>query len=135
MGESPFVHPRGMREGAFVVLSRAGEALHFREIASRIGAFLGKSVHVQTVHNELIKDPRFILVGRGLYALGEWGYKPGFVRDVLVQLLREHGTMSRDEILTEVSRVRKVKPSTVAINLQNKKLFKALGNSTYTLVS
>jgi len=133
--ESPFVRPRGMREGAFVVLSRAGEPLHFRDIASRIGDFVGRSVHVQTVHNELIKDPRFVLVGRGLYALGQWGYEPGFVRDVLVGMLRARGTMTRDEILDEVSRVRKVKPSTIAINLQNKKLFKALENGTYTLVS
>ncbi|MBI4121405.1 MAG: hypothetical protein HY470_00400 [Candidatus Ryanbacteria bacterium] len=133
--DSPFVHPRGMREGAFVVLSRAGEPLHFREIALRIGDFLGKSAHLQTVHNELIKDPRFVLVGRGLYALGEWGYKPGFVRDVLVELLRTRGQMTRDEIVSEVASMRKVKPSTVAINLQNKKLFRALGNGAYTLVS
>lgn len=132
---SPFVRPKGMREGAFVVLSRAGEPLHFREIASRIGDFLGKSVHMQTVHNELIKDARFVLVGRGLYALGKWGYEPGFVRDVLVRMLRERGQMTRDEILAEISRVRQVKPSTVAINLQNKKLFKTLDNGVYTLVS
>ena len=133
--ESPFVRPRGMREGAFVILSRVHSPLHFREIASRIGEFLGRSVHVQTVHNELIKDPRFVLVGRGLYALREWGYEPGFIRDVLVRLLRERGTMTRDAILAEVSHVRQVKQSTVVINLQNKKLFKSLGDGTYTLVS
>jgi len=132
---SPFVRPRGMRESAYVALSRAKQPLHFREIAQRIGEFSGKSVHVQTVHNELIKDGRFVLVGRGLYGLREWGYEPGFVKDVLVKLLAAQGAMTREEILREVTRVRHVKPSTVLINLQNKKLFRLEGDGTYTLIS
>jgi len=132
---SPFVRPRGMRESSFVVLARAGKPLHFREIAKHIEDFAGHPVHIQTVHNELIKDDRFVLVGRGLYALGEWGYEPGFVKDVLVRLLREKGALSREEILKEVSNRRQVKPSTVFINLQNKKLFKTLEGGRYTLVS
>jgi hypothetical protein len=132
---SPFVRPRGMRESSFVVLSRANEPLHFREIAKRIEAFAGRRVHIQTVHNELIKDKRFVLVGRGLYALGEWGYEPGFVKDVLVRLLKNNGPMNRDDILKHVSRLRKVKSSTVFINLQNKKLFKPLDNGTFTITS
>ena len=132
--DSPFIKPRGMRESAFVALSRAGEALHFREIADHISNFLGRKVHVQTVHNELIKDDRFVLVGRGLYALREWGYEPGFVKDVLTKLIRDRGPMTKEQILKEISEVRKVKPSTVSINLQNKKLFKIQDNGTYTLV-
>ncbi len=131
---SPFVRPRGMRDSALVALTRAKEPLHFREIAKRIGEFSNKSVHVQTVHNELIKDTRFVLVGRGLYALKEWGYEPGFVKDVLVQMLSDHA-MTREEILDEVMRRRQVKASTIFINLQNKKLFKTLDNGTYTIVS
>ncbi len=133
--QSPFVHPRGMRESAYVALVRAGSPLHFREIARRIEEFVHHPVHVQTVHNELIKDPRFVLVGRGLYALGEWGYEPGFVKDVLVKLLSSRGALTREEILKDVSRTRQVKPSTIFINLQNKKLFKTDGKGTYMLVS
>ncbi|MEK7631153.1 MAG: sigma factor-like helix-turn-helix DNA-binding protein [Patescibacteria group bacterium] len=131
---SPFVRPRGMRDSAFVALSRAKEPMHFRDIAKRIGEFSNKSVHVQTVHNELIKDARFVLVGRGLYALKEWGYEPGFVKDVLVQMLCDRA-MTREEILDEVMRRRQVKASTIFINLQNKKLFKTLDDGTYTVVS
>lgn len=133
--ESPFVRPRGMRESAFVALARAREPLHFREIAKRIGGFTSRPVHVQTVHNELIKDNRFVLVGRGLYALREWGYEPGFIKDVLSRILDEQGPMTREQILKEVSKRRQVKPSTVFINLQNKKLFKPLDDGTYTLLS
>ncbi|MDA1334973.1 MAG: sigma factor-like helix-turn-helix DNA-binding protein [bacterium] len=132
---SPFVRPRGMRESAFVALSRSGEPLHFRKIAERINDFTNRSVHVQTVHNELIKDKRFVLVGRGLYALRDWGYEPGFVKDVLVRLIKDKGAMTRENILSEVSQIRQVKPSTVFINLQNKKIFKSLDDGTYTLVS
>lgn len=132
---SPFVRPRGMRESAFVALARAKQPLHFREIARRIGEFSDRPVHIQTVHNELIKDDRFVLVGRGLYALREWGYEPGFIKDVLVRLLAERGALTREQILAEVSQKRQVKPSTVFINLQNKKLFKTLDDGTYTLIS
>jgi hypothetical protein len=133
--ESPFVRPRGMRESAFVALARARNPLHFRDIAKKIEEFSDRPVHIQTVHNELIKDDRFVLVGRGLYALREWGYEPGFIKDVLVRLLRERGSMTRDQILAEVVKRRQVKPSTVFINLQNKKLFKPQDDGTYTLIS
>ncbi len=133
--DSPFVRPRGMRESAYVALARVGQPLHFRDIAARIGEFSARPVHTQTVHNELIKDNRFVLVGRGLYALRDWGYEPGFIKDVLKRLLAERGSMTREAILAEVSKKRQVKPSTVLINLQNKKLFKAVGDGTYTLIS
>ncbi|MBI2053096.1 MAG: hypothetical protein HYT34_02525 [Candidatus Ryanbacteria bacterium] len=132
---SPFIRPRGMREGAYVALARSKKPLHFREIAEKIREFTSRNVHVQTVHNELIKDARFVLVGRGLYALKEWGYEPGFIKDVLVRILKERGSLNKDQILEEMQRRRQVKPATVLINLQNKKLFKAADDGTYTLVS
>lgn len=133
--DSPFVRPRGMRESAFVALSRAKNPLHFRDIAKHIGDFTSRPVHVQTVHNELIKDERFVLVGRGLYALREWGYEPGFIKDVLVRVLKEQGPLTREKILAEALKRRQVKPSTVFINLQNKNLFKSQDDGTYTLIS
>ncbi len=133
--ESPFIRPRGMREGAYVVLTRAKEPLHFREIAERIGEFSLRNVHVQTVHNELIKDERFVLVGRGLYALREWGYEPGFIRDVLVQLLNDRGPLTKEAIVEETLKKRQVKPGTILINLQNRNLFKPQDDGTFTLVS
>lgn len=131
------VRPRGTREKAYLVLKTAGKPLHFREIATLIdehglhGRKKRKS-HPQTVHNELIKDKRFVLVGRGTYALSEWGYKRGTVKDVITEILKKaKRPMTKDEILEEVLKVRQVKKSTVIINLNS--FFERVGRSTYAL--
>ena len=78
----------------------------------------------QTVHNELIKDPRFVLVGRGLYALKEWGYEEGQVKDVILKILKEaRKPLPKEEILAGVLKQRMVKENTVLLNLNNKKYF------------
>src|SRR3989338_8041463 len=86
----PSVKPRGVRDKAYLVVKRDGKPKHFRDIAKLINStgFSNRKANVQTVHNELIKDSRFVLVGRGTYGLTEWGYKAGTVKDVLVDLLR-----------------------------------------------
>mgnify|MGYP001597041581 CR=1 FL=1 len=88
---------------------------------------------MQTVHNELIKDSRFVLAGRGLYALSEWGYKPGTIRDVLASVLNSHGPMRKEDLIEKVLRERHVKPATVHINLQNRKYFKVLEDGRYAV--
>ncbi|MFN7088591.1 MAG: hypothetical protein ACK4NX_02115, partial [Candidatus Paceibacteria bacterium] len=93
-----------------------------------------KKANVQTVHNELIKDKRFVLVGRGLYALAEWGFEPGTVKDVLVGLLKKHGPMSKEEIIAKTAAVRFVKPNTIVLNLQDRKYFQKDGKGFYKLV-
>jgi len=115
------------------VLVRHGKPLHFSEVASKIGKLVGKPVHTQTVHNELIKDDRFVLVGRGLYALKNWGYAPGVVKDVITEVLKKDGPMAKDKIISAVLRQRIVKPNTVFINLENKKYFKKLADGRYNL--
>jgi len=63
------VNPKTVRDKSHLVLVKSDKPLHFREVAELVNALGGKPVHKQTVHNELIKDPRFIWVGRGTYAL------------------------------------------------------------------
>ena len=86
-----FVRPRSIRDKVEIILKKSGEPLHFMEIANRIrdAKFDHKHVTVQAVHNELIRYPQFVLVGRGLYALKEWGYEPGTVADVIERILKE----------------------------------------------
>lgn len=123
----PTIRPRGVRDRAYAVLARASKPMHFREVAWAISksGWSAKKAHPQTVHNELIKDPRFVLVGRGLYALAERGFKPGTVSDVIVAVLKSAGgPLHRDEIVKRVLESRFVKPNTVLLNLQNKELFK-----------
>src|SRR3989344_299272 len=131
--EFPEIRPRGVRDLSHMVLTRCGKPLHFSDVAIRIGKLIGKPVHVQTVHNELIKDPRFVLVGRGLYALQNWGYAPGVVRDIISGVLGKNGPMAKEKIIAEVLHQRFVKPNTVFINLENKKYFKKLADGRYNL--
>lgn len=130
------IRPRGTRERAHLILKVFGKPLHFREIARLIdehGLYKpGKKTHPQTVHNELIKDKRFVLVGRGTYALSDWGYTKGTVRQVLANILKEHEEpMSREDLLKAVLKVRQVKKSTVIINLNT--FFAKVGKNIYTL--
>lgn len=129
------VRPRGTRERAHLILQVMKKPLHFREIARLIdehGLYKsGKNTHPQTVHNELIKDERFVLVGRGTYALSDWGYQPGTVREVLSSILKDNAEpMSREELLSAVMKVRQVKRSTVIINLNS--FFTKVGKNIYS---
>lgn len=130
------VRPRGTRERAHLILQVMKKPLHFREIARLIdehGLYKsGKKTHPQTVHNELIKDGRFVLVGRGTYALSDWGFRPGTVREVLKSILKEHAEpMTREELLKAVMKVRQVKRSTVIINLNS--FFTKVGKNIYSI--
>lgn len=101
-----------------MVFKKLGKPLHYQEVARSIPGAL-----TQTVHNELIRDQRFVLVGRGIYALREWGYLPGQVKDVIAKILRERGPLSQREIVKRVLKQRLVKENTILLNLSNKKHF------------
>lgn len=130
----PEVMPKGVKDKAFIVLKKASKPLHFTEITKRINEMdLGRRFALkQTVHNELIKDNRFVLVGRGLYALREWGFKEGTVKDVLFSIFREVGQpLSRDEVIARVLKERFVQKNTILLNLNNAKDFVRLPNGKY----
>ncbi|MEA2715275.1 MAG: hypothetical protein QOG91_303 [Candidatus Parcubacteria bacterium] len=124
VSRSPNVKTKGMRDYAFLVIRKHGSPIHFRDVAKQITVMFNKKAHVATTHNELIKDPRFVLVGRGLYALAEWGYAPGVVRDVIRSVLVKNGALSKEEIIDKVMKERYVKENTIIVNLQNPKYFK-----------
>jgi hypothetical protein len=130
---SPNVKVKGIRDYAFLVVKRHGSPMHFREVASAIQQMFDKKAHTATCHNELIKDERFVLVGRGLYALTEWGYSAGVVKDVLQAILEQHGPLTREEIIDKVRKERYVKDNTIIVNLQDSALFKKLANGSYAL--
>ena len=132
----PSVNPKNIRDKIFVILETKKEPMHFSEIAKEIkeSNFKRKNVTVQAIHNELIKDDRFVLIGRGIYALSSWGYKKGTISEIIQQILeRANRPMTREEIVKHVLHVRKVKETTILLNLQNKKLFKKVDRNSYTL--
>lgn len=130
---SPHVKARGIKDYAYLIMRRAGRPMHFKEVAQEINKTFGKKAHVATCHNELIKDPRFVLVGRGMYGLKDWGHTGGVVRDVITEVLKESGRpLPKDEIVKRVLAKRIVKPNTVLVNLQNSKYFRKVAGE-YTL--
>lgn len=131
--DSSNINVKGVRDYAFLVIRRHGSPIHFREVAETITKLFGKKAHVATTHNELIKDPRFVLVGRGLYALSEWGYASGVVREVISSIIDKHGPLKRDEIIDKVLKERYVKENTIMVNLQNPKYFKKDSAGRYSI--
>lgn len=132
----PMVNPKNIRDKIYVILYENGKHMHFSEIAKAIqdSEFKRNDVTVQAIHNELIKDKRFVLVGRGIYALKEWGFKKGTVADTITDVLSKAGKpLHRDDIVREVLKSRYVKETTILLNLQGKPQFKRVAKATYTV--
>lgn len=132
---SPHIKARGVKDYAYLVVRKNGKPMHFKDVANEITKVFKKKTNVATCHNELIKDKRFVLVGRGMYGLKEWGHAAGVVRDVIVQTLKEAGKpLTKQEIVQKVLEKRMVKANTVIINLQDSKYFKKDKDGKYSLL-
>lgn len=132
----PTVNPKNIRDKIYVILQEHSKPMHFSQIAKAIkdSDFKRKDVTTQAIHNELIKDKRFVLIGRGVYALGEWGYKKGTVADIITEVLKKaNEPLHRDEIVKRVLKDRQVKETTILLNLQSKSEFKRVAKATYAL--
>jgi len=134
----PEINPRGIRDKAYLVFKKENRPLHFIEVSRLISkpifGWKAGSVNYQSVHNELIKDPRFVLVGRGTYGLKEWGYMPGAVKDIILSILKNSKeSLSKKEIIKEVSKQRLVKENTILLNLSNKRYFLKTPEGKYTI--
>lgn len=128
--------PKDVGDKAYLVMKYHKKPEHYSAITEMINKakFDAKIAYKETVHNELIKDQRFVLIGRGIYALAEWGFKPGVVSDVISGILKQHAQpMPKERIIEEVMRVRQVKKNTILVSLSNKKLFKKVGKNLYAL--
>ncbi|MBP6855882.1 MAG: hypothetical protein KBC26_02870 [Candidatus Pacebacteria bacterium] len=129
----PEIKPKTVRDKSYLILKKRRSPLHFRDIAQEINKvrFDSKKAHPQTVHNELIKDKRFVLVGRGLYSLKEFGIEEGTAREIIHKLLKKNGPSHVDRVVQLVSQQRVLKHNTIVLNLQNKKYFKRLSDGRY----
>ena len=129
------INPRSIRDKAYIVLKAEKNPLHFVEIANKIteAGFDKKVVTTQAVHNELIRYDQFVLVGRGLYTLKEFGYSKGTVADVIEGLLKKKSPMTKQEIIEGVMKQRHVKKGTISLNLQKNAQFVRVGRAIYKL--
>lgn len=131
------ISPKDVGDKAYLVMKHHGKPEHYSTITDMINKhkFDSRTAYKETVHNELIKDPRFILIGRGIYALSEWGFRPGVVSDVISDVLKSAGKpLTRDQIIEEVLKRRMVKKNTILVGLSNKKLFRKVAKNLYALV-
>lgn len=130
------ITPKRMNDKIFLVLGHVDKPLHFTEIADKINElkFDHKTAYPATVHNELILDDKYVLVGRGIYALSKWGYQPGVVADVIIRILKDsERPLAREDIVEEVLKQRIVGKSTIHLALMNKERFSKLDDGRYTL--
>jgi hypothetical protein len=127
------LNPSTLKDKAIYVLKKKKEPMHFLDIASSITEYFSEPVKVSTIHNELIRNQEFVLIGRGIYVLKEWGYKDGTVLDVILDIFKKAGTpLSTEEITARVLKIRQVKTTTIYMNLQNKKFIERVGRNLYT---
>lgn len=131
------ISPKTVCDKAYLVLKKHQKPLHFRQLAEKINNLKidHKKVNVQTVHNELIKDNRFVLVGRGIYGLKEFGFEPGTAREVIAALLKNKGPLHSHQVVSLVKEKRFFKENTILLNLQNRRYFKKLSDGRYSVQS
>ncbi len=139
-GEEKFVglekwkilNPSTLKDKAIYVLKKEKEPMHFLDIANSITTHFHEAVKISTIHNELIRNEEFVLIGRGIYVLKEWGYKDGTVLDVILDIFAKAKTpLSTEEITNRVLKIRQVKTTTIYMNLQNKKYIERVGRNLY----
>lgn len=129
----PEINPVTASDWSYVILKREKKPLHFSDLSRIISQHRkNRRTNLQTIHNEVIKDDRFVLVGRGLYALREQGFTPGTAREVITQILKKHGPLSSREVIPLVKEQRFIKDATILINLQNRKYFTCLSGGRYS---
>lgn len=129
------LNPTTLKDKAIYSLKKAKEPMHFLDIANAITEHFHEAVKISTIHNELIRNSEFVLIGRGIYVLKDWGYKDGTVLDVILDIFKKMKVpLSTEEITAKVLKIRKVKPTTIYMNLQNKKYVERVGRNLYQAI-
>lgn len=128
------LNPKTLKDKAVYILKKEGTPMHFVDISNKIIEYLEENVKVNTIHNELIRNEDFVLIGRWIYALKEWWFKPGTVLDMITSILEKKAEpMSTEDIIKEVLKIRNVKDTTIYMNLQNRKVIERVWRNYYQL--
>lgn len=129
------LNPKTLKDKAIYVLKKEKVPMHFVAISNKITEIMWEVVKVNTIHNELIRNNEFILIWRWIYALKEWWiYKPGTVLDVIIDIMKKtNEPLATEDIISRVLKVRKVKGTTIYMNLQNKSAIERVWRNYYKL--
>ncbi len=136
LGHWPEIKPRNLNDKIYLVLKNKGKPMHFADIAKAVEeiGFDNRPINTASAHNELILDKKYVLVGRGIYGLREWGLRRGTVADVIADILEKaKEPLSREEIIKRVLAERIVKKATIALALTNRQRFERLPDGRYAL--
>lgn len=126
--------PKRMHDRIYLILEKEGKPMHFRDIARRVAQIFKREAYSPTIHNELILNDDYVLVGRGIYALKKWGFKEGIVADVLEDILRSEGRpMTRQELVERVLAQRIVKKNTIHLALTDRSRFLKTADGKYII--
>jgi hypothetical protein len=132
------IKPKRINDKIYLVLDWYGQPMHFQEISNKINdaGFDHKRAHPATIHNDLIADDRFVLIGRGVYALKNWGYKDGTVVDVVEDILKEKKeALTREDVVKEVLKQREVKPNTIYLALNRSDKINKTSDGKYIITN
>ncbi len=128
------LNPKTFKEKVMFIFKKEWVPMHFIDVSNKISFYLWETVKINTVHNELIKNPAFVLIWRGIYALKEWWFKPWSVKDVIVWVLKKSKTpMTGEEIAKSVMKVREVKKTTIYMNLQDRSVIERVWRNRFQL--
>jgi hypothetical protein len=131
------IMPKRMSDKIYLILKQEKKPLHYIEVAKLINdaVFDKKVAQPATVHNELIMDKKYILVGRGIYGLEEWGYMAGTVTEIIEAILKASGSMQKDDLIQKVLEQRMVRKTTIILSLSNKEKFSKLPTGEFQLAN
>ncbi len=130
------IQPKKLSGKILLVFEKHNAPLHFRQIAEKINDanFDYKKICAATVHNELIANDEFVLIGRGIYAKKDWGYSAGTVADIITKILSEaDDSLDKDAIYEKVLKQRQVNKSTIYLTLINKDKFVKSADGKFSL--
>jgi DNA-directed RNA polymerase delta subunit len=126
MSNWPEINPKNTKDKIYYILNQSKKPLHFKEITKKIQEikFATKNPTQTTVHNELISDDRFVLIGRGIYALKKWGFAKGTILELLkLELKNNKKGLNQSEICNNILKKRMVSKNTIIMNLNSHKNF------------
>jgi len=126
------LNPTTLKDKAVYVMKKEWIPMHFVDVANKISQMTWKTAKVNTIHNELIRNNEFVLVWRWIYWLKENGFTPWTIMDVMLNVLKKHWEpMTTEEITAGVLKHRKVRPTTIYMNIQNKDFIERVWRNYY----
>jgi len=131
------VNPKTIKLKILYTMRRINKPVHYQELPAKIVEwFPQKSVKLNTIHNELVKNNDiFVNLWLWIYGLKERGYEGGQVKEILVRIFEKNGrSMNVKELCKEMLKEKMVSPNTVMLNLQKyKDLFTRVEKGVYEL--